>query len=210
MGTSQDVEEAVIRPMRALFPPPVHLRGDAEAQRLALDTYRRGLTRFERPELERGWQNVAEGNGYWCWPTLAELARACGQCRKEAQAAEPVAEPWAEKAAGMAYAYRKRFMETSQTAARAKAEGWAEPLKAYVDEAAWVQAQYLCGRKDVGYNSTVLFGRGATASDCRERAAEFFERARDQAERGFIRVNVPPSMAEGWKRECGDSAGRGR
>jgi hypothetical protein len=111
----------------------------------------------------------------------------------------------------MAYAYRKRFMQTSQVAARAKAGGWAEPLRQYVDEAAWVQAQYLCGRKDVGYSSTVLFGHdGALASDCRERAAEFFEKARDQAARGFIRVSVPPSMAEGWKRECGESKGRGR
>ena len=100
----------------------------------------------------------------------------------------------------MAYAYRKRFMETSQTGRGAKAEGWAEPLKPYVDEAAWVQAQYLCGRTDVGYSSTVLFGRG-------EPSAEFFERAREQEARGFIRVQLaPPGMAEGWKR--GSRAGQ--
>jgi hypothetical protein len=73
-----------------------------------------------------------------------------------------------------------------------------------------VQAQYLCGRKDVGYSSTVLFRNGVTVLDCRERAAEFFERARDQAARGFIRLSVPPNMAEGWKRECGQSEGRER
>jgi hypothetical protein len=203
MGINQDVEDAVIKPMRAMYPAPLHLRHDAEAERLTLDTYRRGLARFERPVLERAWQRVAERNDYWTWPKLSELARACGECQKKAEATEPPAEPWAEKAASLVYAYRKRFMETSQTATRAKTEGWAEQLRQYVDEAAWVQAQYLCGRKDVGYSSTVLVGRG-------EPSAEFFERARDQAVRGFIRVSVPPSMAEDWRRECVAERGRGR
>jgi len=102
----------------------------------------------------------------------------------------------------MTYCYRKRFMETIADGGRAKAEGWAEKLRQYVDEAAWVQAQYLCGRRTWATPPRCLFGRGARPQTAGSVLRSFFERAARSGGEGLhFRVSVPPSMAENWKRE---------
>ena len=72
-------------------------------------------------------------------------------------------------------------MQTIQAGIRSREAGYERELRAYVIEAAWVQARYSLGRKDVGYVSGVLFpgrerdqGRGrvlrAAPKDRRPRA----------------------------------------
>lgn len=211
MQGSEDVEEAVIKPMQALYPPPHHLRRNPEALQLALNTYRRALRRFDRPVLTQAWQRVAEQNEYWTWPKLSDLVRACERCEREAHppGIQSEGESWVEKATALADAYTRRFMEKSQTAQRARDEGWDGALKTYVREAAWVQAQYLVGSPHIGYSAADLFGYpGVSAAECREQADDFFEKAREQAARGHIRVQVPASMVEYWKRLSGNEKER--
>jgi hypothetical protein len=202
------VEEAVLRPMQALYPPPVHLRGSEEAVRAALDAYRRGLGRFPRPALEAAWQRVAEANAFWTWPKLSELIRACEECQRRQAAGQ---DERIESANERAYAYTKRFMQTSQLASRARSEGWEAPLKRYVDAAAWVQGQLLAGCAGVGYSAHDLFDYTKISREEFEvRRDAFFEKAREQAARGHIRVSVPPHMVERWKRSREQGEGRGR
>ena len=195
-----DVEDAVIRPMTDMFPPPTHLRGNPRAIQTALDVYRRALAGFSRPVLERAFQLVASENEYCAWPKLPYLVQACASREKRAA---PPADDWVEKATALTDAYVKRFMLASQVAVRAREGGYERELKEYVREAAWVQSQYVVGRKGVGYSSVVLFKFG----EDQEAREEFFARAREQAEKGHVRVHVPARMVERWK---GQAAGRER
>lgn len=201
---NEDVEEAIIQPMQALYPPPVHLRNGDGAMEMALDTSRKGLARFQRPVLEAAWQKVAEANAYWTWPKLADLVNACEQFAQAARMPKrdgPSHDERIEKASSLAYAYTKRFMQTSQLACRAREEGWEAPLKQYVDAAAWVQGQMIAGCQHLGYSAHALFDYTRVSRDeLDERREEFFEKAREQAAKGHIRVSVPPHMVERWKR----------
>jgi hypothetical protein len=42
------------------------------------------------------------------------------------------------------------------------------------------------------------------------RVREFFDRAREQAAKGHIRVHVPPAMIREWERACSREQRRGR
>src|SRR5436305_1657156 len=109
--------------MRALYPPPVHLRQSPAAVEMALGTYRRGLARFARPVLEQAWQKVCEVNSFWVWPKISDLVQTCKHFEREARKAEggPSYDQRVEQATALAYAYTRRFMQTSQLASRARA-----------------------------------------------------------------------------------------
>jgi hypothetical protein len=92
-------------------------------------------------------------------------------------------------------------MKTSAVATRAREFGYESELRQYVTEAGWVQAQYLLGRKDIAYRSTILFGHEKPDD-------EFFRRAMEQAQTGSIRVRVPLAFVERWRE--GAETGRGR
>jgi hypothetical protein len=92
-------------------------------------------------------------------------------------------------------------MKASALATRARESGYESELRQYVTEVAWVQAQFIVGRKGIAYRSTTLFGREKPDD-------EFFARAREQAAKGCIQVRVPAELVKEWKAEA--SAGRGR
>ena len=203
MGLNPDVEEAVIAPLLAAFPPPTHLRGNRHAIDTALNVYRRALGRFERIVLEQAFQKAAAENEYVMWPKCSALLKAAEHFHRLAhpQARDPDA--WVEKADGMADAYVKRFMKTSAHAARAREGGYEPELKRYVEAAANVQAQYLLGRTGVAYDGLALFGnRVGRDQEEKEREAEFFEKAREQAAKGSIRVHVPAERVRRWQQQA--------
>ena len=83
--------------------------------------------------------------------------------------------------------------------------------KAYVEAAAWVQGQMIAGCQHLGYSAHALFDYTRVSRDeLHERREEFFERAREQAAKGHVRVSVPPHMVERWKQSCAKEEGRGR
>jgi hypothetical protein len=200
--TGQAVEEAVITPMLAAFPAPSHVRGNRRATETLLDVYRRALERFDRPVLEKAWQQVAAEQNYWIWPMPEALVEACKALRIEQ--ARMAGEDWVEKATTLADAYTRRFMLTTQAAVRAREGGYEGALKSYLTEAAWVQAQYIEACQGIGYSSAVLFPGRDRDKEAEER---FFEKARTQAETGHIKVVVPRELVERWK---GQAPGAGR
>lgn len=201
--SEKDVEEAIIGPMTAVYPTPQHLRGSSVAARLALDTYRRGLARYDRPTLLQAWQRAAERNEFWTWPKLADFVRACEEVKEQAgRGAVKPPDDRPERAAQLAAEYTSRFMSRSRLAERAVADGWAERLNVYVAEAAWVQAQMIAGCSPVGYSAVVLGGyEKLSREEQSERLQEFLSRCREQAEKGHIRVHVPHAITEWCRRQ---------
>ena len=54
--------------MLALYPPPQHLRGDANKQAAALAAYAVALAGFDDPTLAAGWKVVTAEHQFWVWP----------------------------------------------------------------------------------------------------------------------------------------------
>jgi hypothetical protein len=201
---NRDVEECVILPMRAAFPPPTHLRGSDHAQEASLNVYRRALAKFPRDVLERAWQEAAERQDYFMWPRCATILEACERIEKEAGVPVERVE-WVEEATRLMDEYGTRYMKTSKEAARARAGGYEGHLRAYVTECAWVQGQLIAGRTDgLGYSS-VLF---AHAEDLDATRDEFFEAAAAQARKGVIKVTVPRGLIARWQTEAATARGR--
>ena len=98
-----------------------------------------------------------------------------------------------QPATDLADSYVRQFLKTAGAAVRAREGGYEEPLKCYLREAAWVQAQMILGRTHVGYSCSVLFGPRASPDEA------FFEKAKEQAARGHIRVQVPAERVRQWK-----------
>lgn len=203
----RDVDEAVLGPMVAAFAPPRHLRGDPAAVEAALALYRQALGRFPRPVLERAWRAAAENHPTWAWPTPADVLRQAERLAARVRRDGPA---WVEEAVRLADAYTRRFLQANRAAARARDGGYEGRLRAYVWEAAYVQAQRLAGRADGLNYDAVLF---AHLDDDDRRAAmdEFFARAEAQAARGFVRVAVPAAAVRRWEQEATTpGAGRAR
>ena len=191
--------EAFIERMVATYPPPTHLRGHPDTIRQALDAYARALERFAPTVLDRAWQKVVEENEFWIWPKLSDIVQACVHFgREDARLRGPANDAAVERAASLAWNYRKRFMAGSALAKRAEAEGWQDSLRGYVDEAAWVQAQLIAGVTRVGY-SAVLFAHLPRGREYEVGVEAFWEKSRKQAETGHIRVHVPHAAILGWK-----------
>jgi hypothetical protein len=196
MAPSRDVDEAVIAPMLIALPAPLHIRGKPAAIETLLNVYRHALAGFERETLEKAWLKVAASQDYWCWPMPETLVKAAKHFHDLAHPFDPrQTDAWVDKAQALTDAYVKRFMLTTQTAVRAREGGYEAALKEYVEAASWVQAQFIVGRHNVGYSACVLSGPKADG----EEKAEFFEKAREQAKSGHIRVNIPPAKIEAWK-----------
>lgn len=189
--------------MVAAFPAPTHIRGNAAAREELLGIYRRALARFDRSELEQGWQKAAAENEMWLWPRVSAIVSACEsfQPRKKA---EPTG-AWVERAQAMVDGYWKKFSK-SAAAGRAREQGYEPELKRYVLACAWVQSQYICGRQGVGYDHAVLFpGRERE----KQAEAEWFTAQREQAAKGTIQVRVPPDLVKLWRgRVEGQARGR--
>lgn len=73
------------------------------------------------------------------------------------------ADAWVERANDAAYAYTKRFMQTTTAAMRAREGGYEVELKGYVREAAWVQAQLIEGGKVSGIRRMCCSAASRTA-----------------------------------------------
>jgi len=190
-----DAESAVIQPMEASFPAPHHVRANRQATETLLNVYRRALERFDRPSLELAWQKTAAENELWTWPMPSELVRAAERFQHQAQPVRPDAGEWVERAQALADSYVRRFMKTVLAAVRAREGRYEAELRRYVQEASWVQSQLIVGRQRAGYSAAVLFGYPEISpQECREKAEAFIERAREQPERGFIKVQVPLEM----------------
>jgi hypothetical protein len=112
---------------------------------------------------------------------------------------------WVQQAEDLAYSYTKRFLKTSAHAARAREGGYEDKLKQYVRAVAHVQSQYVAGRGSVGYDHRTIFGTGPRD---REAEREWFDKQREQAGSGTIRVRVPHRLIEEWR--AGPSECRGR
>jgi hypothetical protein len=91
--TEEDVTRAIIRPMRRLYPPPRHLRGDEDDLDSALREYRRALARFDQDVLEKAWERVVAGHEIWCWPKVGVFVKAAVQAHRELHPPGAV-EPW--------------------------------------------------------------------------------------------------------------------
>ena len=203
---SSDVEVAIIQPMAATLPAPLHVRGKPAAIETLLNVYRQRAGWLREGDAGEGVAQGRVGAG------LLDLAHAgnAGQggpaLPRSAHPFDPrQSEAWVEKAQALTDAAVRRFMRTSVHATRAREGGYEAALKEYVREAAWVQAQVIVGRVGVGYSSHVLFGRQPDRGE----AAEFFERARSQAATGHIRVHVAAEKVQAWK-GASQAAGRGR
>jgi hypothetical protein len=194
--TSHDVELAVIKPMVATLPAPLHVRGKPAATEMLLNVYRHALAGFERETLEKAWQKVAQEQGFWTWPLPETLVKAAEHFHILANPFDQrESDLWVERTQRFTDMAVKRFMRTSIHAARARDGGYEASLKEYVTEMAWTQAQIIEGREGIGYSANVLFGRQPD----HEEMAEFFERARAQAKTGHIRLTVPMVKIAEWR-----------
>jgi hypothetical protein len=193
--TEEDARALIAR-MSALYQPPTHLRGNAQAKAEALVAYERVLSPFDGPTLERAWLQVVANNAFWIWPQPGALVAAC----RTAQAVSiPRDEtPQREKALEMAAAYTDHFMKTSRVAKLARREGWGDRLQGYVAAAAWVQAQILNGVRCIGWDSCLTPEHPRFRSS-QEAFASYRQTIADALESGEIQVTVPKERIRQWK-----------
>jgi hypothetical protein len=184
--------ETCIKRMLAAFPPPTHLRGRPDAIEQTLETYRQGLARFDRETLDKAWLKVAQEHRFWNWPMLSEIVKAAESLRPRVKPDDG----WVERVTTREDEYVRRFMQTTQAAVRAREVGYEAELKRYVQAVAHVQAQFIEGRKDIGYSSGVLFPGRVRDKEAED---EWFARQKEQGATGSIRVRVPLALVERWK-----------
>jgi hypothetical protein len=196
--------DTIIERMTSLYEAPRYLRGNKAAMEAALSCYRQGLERFDQAVLEQAWQKAVEQNEMWCWPTLQALVSLAEKFQPKTQP-----EPWVERANDLADAYHKHFMKTSRMAMKARTEGWAGELSDFIRESAWVQAQILVGRERPSY-SGLLVSHLPNIEEKKEAMAEFLEKARVQASKGYIQVRPPGALIERWREAVGQERGWNR
>ena len=197
---TETVREVILGPMCALYPPPQHLRADHRALSLALAAYEKALAGFDRPTLERGWEEVVSTQTFWCWPNPGEIADACRKYQPHPRTpSEEETRQW--QAMDMADTYFARYMKTSQVAKLARKEGWSGPLREYITDAAWVQAQLIVGVRHIGWNARLAREHGEFRSSA-EAFDAYWETIREPVESGHVRVNVPRNRIREWKEQC--------
>lgn len=198
--------------MQAIFPPPLHLRQDAQRRAAALAAYADALADFDAATLAAGWRTVVAQHAFWCWPSAGTIAEACRHFAPPPPAGGEQ-EKLRQQAEAMTATYTARFMKANHVARLARAEGWEPKLGEYVRDAANVQAQLICGVRGVSFASTLVPPEQRHLS-----AADFFAGYRETVaaavERGLIRVTVPPARLREWKGAAGAAgpdrpAGRG-
>ena len=155
------VRDIILTPMQETYLRPAHLRHNAQARSRTLALYEQALAPFDDDTLRRAWQKiVAEHTSWRTWPSPGMIARACRQCQPRPI---PPATDEQRKAKAFALAddYATAFMHTSHLAKLAKREGWSGRLREYVTDAAWVQAQMICGVRNIGWNPRLAEGLGS-------------------------------------------------
>lgn len=201
--TAQDAH-ALIRLMQNLYDPPKAIRGRPDAIKERLRVYLHALEPFDAQVLDKAWLKAAADHRFEQWPDCPDILRAAEHFHALAHPPRKSDDSWVEKATALSDAYTRRYMQTTQAGVRSREAGYERELRAYVTEAAWVQSQFIVGRKDVGFVSGVLFPDRERDKEAEE---DWFDRQRAQAESGSIKVSVPKQLLEGWK---GESRGRGR
>lgn len=94
----------------------------------------------------------------------------------------------------------KRFMDGYEACGlmdQAKAEGWAEKLRAYAYEAAYLQAQFMANVKNAGFSQSP-FANWRNV-DTEKRCRDFVTSCRSQARTGTIEVSVPSYLIDEWR-----------
>lgn len=201
----RDVEEAILRPMQRLYLPPRHLRHHdpeaPDARDEALQEYLVALERFPRDILDRVWARTREEHTYSIWPTPATL---CQWARAEQlRSGSPgEIEERRQRAGEKAAAYVEEFLRRRSMGKRALREGWAAPLRLYVEAAAWVQAQFLEGLAEAGISVPSELVAGRSLRSTREALALLQEEFAPAIAAGVIDVKVPRSLETAWKREA--------
>jgi hypothetical protein len=109
----------------------------------------------------------------------------------------PTDEQRRSKALAMAHDYATAFMHASHLAKLAGREGWSGRLREYVTDAAFVQAQLMCGARDIGWNARLAEGLGrfhssaATAGKlCPSQAADASTFRESRLRQGQITVSI--------------------
>ena len=194
------VRDIILKPMQELYLPPLHLRHDVDAQARALAAYETALAAFDRDTLQRAWEHVVAHQSYWVWPSCGTIAEACRQCRPRPEPPSDE-EQRKEKASRMADAYAARFMKTSHLAKLAAREGWSGRLREYVTDAAHVQAQLLCGVRDVSFSTNLIADRSRFHSS-REAFAAYRKTIDTTVQSGSINVPIPPDRIRRWQDQC--------
>ncbi len=201
------VQDLILKPMQAIFPPPLHLRQDAQRRAAALAAYADALADFDAATLASAWMAVVAQHTFWCWPSAGTIAEACRRFAPPPPAGGEQ-EKLGQQAEAMADAYTARFMKTTHVARLARAGGWDAKLAEFVRDAANVQGQLICGVRGVSFASTLVPPEQRHLS-----AAEFFAGYRETVaaavECGRIRVTVPPARLREWKAALG-AAGQDR
>ena len=204
---TQAVRELIIEPLVERYPPPWHLRHSPEAQERALADYEAALANFDRGVLAQAWVKVVAAHDYWCWPTPAAFVAACESFapRRPVPSEE---ERRREKAQSLADDFVGRYLKTSKLAKLARRECWLPPLRDYVQEAAWVQAQLLCGVRAIGWTPHTLLGDEATFRSSQEAFDAYRPQAEKAVKEGEIRVTVPRALIRQWKEAAAAEGGR--
>jgi hypothetical protein len=197
---SQAVREVILGPMRALYPPPQHLR-EPKALEIALAAYETALARFDRETLQKGWDKIIADHNFWCWPNPGLIVEACRQCEKRPKPPSEE-EQRRQQALEMAEAYTAHYMKTSQVARQARRDGWAGHLLEYVQAAAWVQAQLICQVRHIGWDTKLAQGLGQFRSSS-DAFLAYRKTAEKAVERGLVRVSIPQSRIHEWKEQSG-------
>jgi hypothetical protein len=196
---TQAVQEVILRPMEALYPPPTHLRANPENLERALAAYETALARFDRDTLQRGWDHAVAEQEYWCWPSPATLVAAC-RLFEPRQKPPSEEERRQQQALGMADAYATRYMKTSHVARLARQEGWAGRMREYVYDVAFVQAQLICKAGHIRWNANLADGLGNFHSS-QDAFAAYRKTVAKAVAKGQIRVTVPAGRIRRWKEE---------
>jgi hypothetical protein len=196
---TQAVREVIITPMVELYLPPLHLRADPAARIRALDAYEKALAPFDRDTLQRAWEMVVAQQTFWVWPNPGVIVEACRQCQPKPKPPSVEDQP-RTKALKMAEEYVCKYMRTSQLAKLGTREGWEWHLRKYVMDAAFVQAQILCGTDHIAWNIHLADELGDFASS-QQAFVEYRKTIDNAVERGKIRVTVPRVRIRQWSEE---------
>jgi len=195
---TQAVKDLLAR-MQAELPPPIHLRGNAEAQEQFLADYVQVLSGWSREVLEAAWPVVLSRQEFWIWPRPQQIHDACKQIANQRQ--RPInLEERRQEAQELADRYMHNYLRRSQVAKLAEKEGWIEPLKHFVRESAWVQAQLLCKIGSVGWDTSIAAHLGEFRSS-QDAFNGFRQTIAGAVQRGRIEVHVPPTLIRAWKEE---------
>lgn len=193
------VRTLILERMQAVFMPPQQVRANRQARQLALVEYEQALQGFTAEVLEQAWVKVRNEHELVIWPPIRRFLDACRYYAVREGQPSPE-EGRRQQALEQANAYTSRFLKHSVLAQRARAEGWLGELQNYVQAAAWVQAQLLCGVRQLGFDS-VLLEEGEYRS-AQAAFAAYRTQVAKELTKGEIKVRVPAARIEQWRAQA--------